>query len=171
MVNPDGVFLGNHRTGALGQDLNRKFHLSNLEYFPEIEVIHNCIQNIFSSKKRIQYFIDLHGHSGRKNIFAYADEYEPNTRSFLMTRIIPKLLSEITSSFIYDFCVFRSHRQKKNTARVLINKKYGINAITFEETYGMLDVGPIGINCWKNFGKSLAEGLLEFAKLYENGGD
>lgn len=34
MVNPDGVFLGNHRTGVLGQDLNRNFHLSDLELFP-----------------------------------------------------------------------------------------------------------------------------------------
>jgi murein tripeptide amidase MpaA len=26
MVNPDGVFLGNHRTGIVGIDLNRKFN-------------------------------------------------------------------------------------------------------------------------------------------------
>ena len=34
MINPDGVFLGNHRTGVLGQDLNRNFHNKDLEYFP-----------------------------------------------------------------------------------------------------------------------------------------
>lgn len=34
MVNPDGVFLGNHRTGVLGQDLNRNFTGIDLEYFP-----------------------------------------------------------------------------------------------------------------------------------------
>ena len=26
MVNPDGVYFGNHRTGVLGQDINRNFN-------------------------------------------------------------------------------------------------------------------------------------------------
>ncbi len=25
MLNPDGVFMGNYRTGVLGEDFNRKF--------------------------------------------------------------------------------------------------------------------------------------------------
>ena len=36
MVNPDGVFFGNHRTSAIGQDLNRNFKFGDLEGFPEI---------------------------------------------------------------------------------------------------------------------------------------
>jgi murein tripeptide amidase MpaA len=43
MVNQDGVFLGNHRTGVLGQDLNRKFNInfssSEMDCFPEIEAV------------------------------------------------------------------------------------------------------------------------------------
>ncbi len=39
MVNPDGVFLGNHRTGVLGLDLNRKFSGNELEFYPEVAVI------------------------------------------------------------------------------------------------------------------------------------
>ena len=34
MVNPDGVYLGNHRACVLGQDLNRNFHKPDPEYFP-----------------------------------------------------------------------------------------------------------------------------------------
>ena len=29
MVNPDGVYVGNHRTGILGQDINRNFQNSS----------------------------------------------------------------------------------------------------------------------------------------------
>lgn len=34
MINPDGVFFGNHRTGLLGQDLNRHFDTEEEEFFP-----------------------------------------------------------------------------------------------------------------------------------------
>lgn len=26
MLNPDGVLIGNYRTGIIGEDLNRRFH-------------------------------------------------------------------------------------------------------------------------------------------------
>jgi murein tripeptide amidase MpaA len=34
MVNPDGVFLGNHRASASGIDLNRKFDTTEIDVFP-----------------------------------------------------------------------------------------------------------------------------------------
>ena len=36
MVNPDGVFFGNHRTSIIGQDLNRNFKMTDVECFPEV---------------------------------------------------------------------------------------------------------------------------------------
>lgn len=43
MVNPDGVFLGNHRTGVMGQDINRNFTGQDLEPFPEVEAVQKLI--------------------------------------------------------------------------------------------------------------------------------
>lgn len=34
MLNPDGVFVGNYRTGILGEDFNRKFATGKKELFP-----------------------------------------------------------------------------------------------------------------------------------------
>lgn len=77
-----------------------------------------------------------------------------------MGRIIPKILSESISSFKYDYCVFKSAKEKQNTARVYFSNKNGINAITFEQSYGLLDVGLINICHWRNFGTALANSLL-----------
>jgi murein tripeptide amidase MpaA len=34
MLNPDGVFIGNYRTGIVGDDFNRKFHSGRKEFYP-----------------------------------------------------------------------------------------------------------------------------------------
>jgi murein tripeptide amidase MpaA len=34
MLNPDGVFIGNYRTGILGEDFNRKFNSGRRDMFP-----------------------------------------------------------------------------------------------------------------------------------------
>lgn len=73
MVNPDGVYFGNHRTSIIGQDLNRNYHTTDFDAFPEIEAVHNLINRARRTHK-IKFLFDLHGHSARKNIFAYGDE-------------------------------------------------------------------------------------------------
>ena len=39
MLNPDGVFLGNNRMDSLGQNLNRFYHLPDLEKQPSCYAI------------------------------------------------------------------------------------------------------------------------------------
>ena len=34
MLNKDGVFMGNYRTGIVGDDFNRKFATGGKEFFP-----------------------------------------------------------------------------------------------------------------------------------------
>lgn len=34
MLNPDGVFIGNYRTGIVGDDFNRKFQSGKKEFYP-----------------------------------------------------------------------------------------------------------------------------------------
>ena len=81
----------------------------------------------------------MHGHSAKRNIFAYGDDHPIGSFPFAYTHIIPKLLSEQISTFKYNYCVFRQTKEKKNTARVYLSRKYKINAITFEQSYGLID--------------------------------
>ena len=46
MINPDGVILGNSRTGASGKDLNRQFKTKNNSLFPEIAAIKKLVKTI-----------------------------------------------------------------------------------------------------------------------------
>lgn len=70
MLNPDGVFIGNYRTGIIGDDFNRKFYSGRKEFYPEIHALRKLINQ---SKKEgtVELFLDLHGHSILKNSFIY----------------------------------------------------------------------------------------------------
>lgn len=43
MMNIDGVFMGNYRTGIMGEDFNRKFATGRKEIFPEIFALKKVI--------------------------------------------------------------------------------------------------------------------------------
>jgi murein tripeptide amidase MpaA len=45
-MNPDGVFMGNYRTGIVGMDLNRNFNTGKQIYFPEIWALKNLIHKL-----------------------------------------------------------------------------------------------------------------------------
>ena len=55
------------------------------------------------------------------------------------------MLADQLSTFKYDHCMFKASKEKANTARIYFSTKYGINAITFEQSYGLIDGGAIGI--------------------------
>ena len=67
--------------------------------------------------------------------------------------------------------MFRACKEKRATARVFFKKKMGINSITFEQSYGLLDEGAMGISNWRNFGTILADSLDEFRIIYDEEGE
>jgi murein tripeptide amidase MpaA len=44
MLNPDGVIMGNYRTGVIGSDYNRLFLSAQAELFPEITALKELIK-------------------------------------------------------------------------------------------------------------------------------
>lgn len=43
MLNPDGVIIGNTRTGFAGKDLNRKFSIKTEFIFPEVNNLRDYV--------------------------------------------------------------------------------------------------------------------------------
>ena len=119
MVNPDGVVLGNSRTGAVGKDLNREFKSRNKFLFPEVTLIKELTRNI-SYRWHIEMFLDFHGHSHKKNMFMFGPNYNITQPEYYRSRMMPKLLSQITSKFRYYGCSYTLPNNKLTTARAIM---------------------------------------------------
>ena len=71
MVNPDGVIIGNYRTSMSGNDLNRRYHEPNFRLHPSVCAIKKLAANLINHGDDIAAFVDMHGHSRKKNVFVY----------------------------------------------------------------------------------------------------
>jgi hypothetical protein len=148
--------------------LNRNFDREEVELFPEIRAVNGLVSRVRRLQK-VRYLVDLHGHSARKNIFAYGGRYDIGSVEYLHIRALPKLLSSGTSGFRYNECIFEESRVKKKTARVFYSQRYKINCLTIEQSYGIIDNEIAGVVSWRKFGMELAKAVLEFGRLYQQG--
>ncbi len=82
-------------------------------------------------------FLDLHGHSVKKNVFAYGPEYPLYDINYYKCRILPKILADNTELFRYFSCIFRISPGKKTTARAVIQNMCNLtNCFTIEASNG-----------------------------------
>ena len=70
MMNPDGVINGNYRTDLMGQDLNRRYARPTSTMQPTVYAIKELLRETHDTRGVFLY-VDLHGHSRKKNIFLY----------------------------------------------------------------------------------------------------
>ena len=70
MLNPDGVILGSYRTGLAGCDLNRKWRRPDPDLHPTIFHAKELMVRM-RTEREIALFVDLHGHSAKRNVFMY----------------------------------------------------------------------------------------------------
>ena len=72
MLNPDGVALGNYRTGLSGKDFNREYKSPDKTIFPEVYYFKKlAVENRSIFNDKLLMFLDFHGHSTKKNTFMY----------------------------------------------------------------------------------------------------
>lgn len=95
MLNPDGVVLGNYRTGLSGKDFNREYRNPDKEIFPEVHFFKKLVtETKLLYKNNLFMFLDLHGHSTKKNIFAYGPEFSLTDKFYYEARIFAKMLEK-----------------------------------------------------------------------------
>ena len=112
-LNPDGVVIGNSRTGIEGADLNRVWKNPSAELHP---TIYGALKEIeeFRKQTEIEAFCDLHTHSERCNSFIYGCPL-PILQSFAAwtkTHSLPKMVAKLTPFFSYKDCSFTIHPSK-----------------------------------------------------------
>lgn len=96
MLNVDGVIAGNYRTSMSGNDLNRRYLNPDARLHPEIVAVKDLIADLVYGRpsqaaggqkdedwtaylpsepelleEDVMAFIDMHGHSRKKNVFIY----------------------------------------------------------------------------------------------------
>ena len=137
MLNPDGVIIGNHRTGMCGNDLNRKFPAPLETVQPTVFAIKALVADLVHKKNaKIFTYLDFHGHSLRKNVFVYGGEFPVYDPRYDRIRILPKIMSHKTDMFRFFSCIFRIHSSKTTTARAIFFSEYGIDqCYTLEASY------------------------------------
>ncbi|CAD8117264.1 unnamed protein product [Paramecium sonneborni] len=155
MLNPDGVIAGNSRTCLQGMDLNRQFSDPDSNNTPQIYQIKKMIEKL---RHPPFVYIDMHGHSLKKNLFIYGPEYPIFSLNYLKCRVLAKLMSEATEVFRYWSGIWRVQPNKRNTARAILNQEFKIvNCFTVECSNGLYYLGSQQIT--KEFG------ILDFEQL------
>lgn len=162
MLNPDGVVLGNFRSSCAGRDLNRCFCEERLVAFPEVEGLKRLVINLREEfKDKAIMFLDLHGHSGKKNVFLYGFD---NIGS-LQARVFPKILSKKTDMFRYYACNFKLTREKKTTARACFMPYFKI-CFTIESSVSCYFAGGktivFDIAGWREMGQHILESVIDY---------
>jgi hypothetical protein len=184
MVNPDGVIVGNYRTNMAGNDLNRKYHDPDQRLHPTVCAIKKIVYNIcfpdgeeeegqVPDDDKVFAFIDMHGHSRKKNVFVYGPYYPLHNDKYLRMRVLPKLISEETSNFRFFSCKFRIERSKEKAARIVLWREFNImNCFTFEASfYGALNderqTEEFSISALEKMGEHLCNAFYEYMLIIE----
>lgn len=167
MLNPDGVINGNYRCSLAGQDLNRRWKTPSKHLHPVNWHVKKMIRE-FNREREMILSCDLHGHSRRKNIFMYGNNFDNKPHA---TRVFPFIMSKLLDFFSFEYSRFSVHKSKESTQRVTLWRELKIpNVFTMEASFCGADKGT---QKNKHFmpehlmlsGRKLLEGLIVYTKL------
>ena len=119
-------------------------------------------------KQKLLFFIDIHGHSVRRNSFAYGPGIF-GSRNIMDVRTLPKMISSHTDMFRYHSCCFRMTDCKKATARAVFSKFaeicYTIETSNWSYTLSnQSGTHDFGIDSWIKVGVGIEAGIATYVR-------
>lgn len=171
-LNPDGVIMGNYRTGFAGHDLNRQFASPDCMLHPSVVALKKLLSKVHKDGKLLA-FLDLHAHSRKKSVFIYGPYYPLHSAKYYTMRVLPRLICEQTPQFRYAACQFRNQTSRQQTARLVIWKEFRLaNSYTVEGSfYGYLTedrrTEPFTEETVMDAGAGIGKGMQQYLLLLE----
>ena len=140
-VNPDGVIVGNYRANTQGKDMNRNFFAPDdasvkpEDRCPEVELLTKYLrENLPKDPLKFKMFLDMHGHSSRRSIFAFCP-LDPDEKIAAYIQEFPEILDDGSAFFQFDNCKFSNEKYKRNCARLGVYRDFGqLNSFTIESS-------------------------------------
>ncbi|XP_029050884.1 cytosolic carboxypeptidase 6 isoform X1 [Osmia bicornis bicornis] len=173
MLNPDGVFLGNYRSTAIGADLNRSWNKISDWIHPALVAIKPMLKNLDkSSRTPLDCVLDLHAHTNATGIFVYGNTYDDVYR-YERHIVLPKLLAQHAEGYEMGHTMYNQDPHKAGTARRYLCSilKEHVNCYSIEVSmYGYnrkatTEIFPYTDEGYYRVGRSLARVFLEYYKL------
>ena len=152
MLNPDGVIHGNNRCSLAGTDLNRRYLDAHPYFHPTIHATKLLLKTL-QEGRGVYLYIDLHGHSRKKNSFVYGCDFTAQSEKYMNAlphyskeeydcrriypRIFPRLLCTLSNANAH--CVETSSSPTRASAvqtnRSTPGASAGAEAATGEATH------------------------------------
>lgn len=163
MLAIDGVIEGNYRMSAGSSDLNRIWPNPDPIIHPTVFHTKQLFTQI-SQTRKIEMYVDFHGHSRQHGSFAYGC---PNEEPLLKDKekIFPRLISTLTDAFNYNRCIFSYPRKREGASRIVFRKELDIlNSFCIESSFGGITNGSRAgqLNdelIWKELGAACGEAM------------
>nr|CAG4718011.1 unnamed protein product [Naegleria fowleri] len=184
MLNPDGVAIGNYRTCSMGWDLNRHW-LNPQEWSqPTIFYLRKYLLKLKNDPQyQIDFFMDLHSHSGANNGFMYVNYNNATTSKNLnasstfsdMEQLrYPKLLDIRAKEFSMSDTKRCKDPSKLGTSRRVLGEvlrvaKYcytlEVSFFSFKTSSVETKLTPFTTENYQSLGKNMCLALADFYGL------
>ena len=149
----------------IGVDLNRQWAEPQETSHPTIFHLKRLMRSYIASDQLL-LFCDFHGHSRKRNIFAYACETLRGSQR-LRERVFPRLLADCPH-FSLGGCSFKVLRSKETTGRVVVWRQFATpNSFTLEASFCGSDFGAgagahYTTDSLKEMGAAFVPALVDF---------